>query len=146
MIRLIFDAGFLLIEVEVNFGRPWHFSISEHSEDGSFDSFACIDELVLHVVAQYRRVLLDPIGHHFDVHLKFSKLEVCRYVSILDVRREILRCRHLSESFSLQTFLDDFVLDPHHFVVKYFLVFCQFFSRHLFEHLAHRLAVNLNIQ
>jgi hypothetical protein len=75
----------LLVEIEVNFGGSWHFPISEHSEDGSFDSLAGIDELVLHVVAQYCGILFDPISYHLHVHLKLTKLKVGCYVSILDI-------------------------------------------------------------
>lgn len=81
----------LFIEVQVYLGRAWHFAVAEDPEDGSFDSPAGIDELVLHRIAENRRIFLHPIRHHLHVHLKLPQLQIRCDFSILNVGGEILR-------------------------------------------------------
>ena len=63
------------IQVNLDFSSPSLLSVAEDSEDGLSDGLASINKLIFHCKAENLRVLFNPIGSHFHVHLNVPQLQ-----------------------------------------------------------------------
>lgn len=102
--------------VGVYFSNFCYFSVPEDSKDAAFDGPAVIYEFDLHHIAQDGWIFLYPIRYHFYIHLQLPQLQSIGYLSSFNIWSQILRCRHLFESFPLQTLPDDFGINPRNFI------------------------------